>query len=263
MTLLHGACEDVLPTLDTGSVEAIAGDPPYAITRAEWDTPIDWPVFWQHAARLLARPSSAVVLTGVQPFVTDLINSNRPWFRDELIWEKNHATGHLNARRRPMRAHESILVFSMAAHVYSPQMRPIGSDPWLRESSRSGVKRSGGGQLSELHGYQPPSTWTETGLRFPRTVLRFAKTGNAHRGRRERSTGKPLALMEYLVRQYSKPDDTILDPFVGRGTTLIAAARAGRPAIGIERCEAECERAADRITRELADADADVPAIAA
>ena len=54
-------------------------------------------------------------------------------------------------------------------------------------------------------------------------------------------TTKPLDLMRWLVRHYSNPGDTILDPFAGSGTTLQAAVEEGRNAIGIEREPEYCE----------------------
>lgn len=50
----------------------------------------------------------------------------------------------------------------------------------------------------------------------------------------EQQGGKPLALMEALVRDYSRPGDVVVDPFGGQGTTLLAAARMGRIGIGAE-----------------------------
>lgn len=53
-------------------------------------------------------------------------------------------------------------------------------------------------------------------------------------GVRYHTTQKPLALMEALVRDYSNPGETILDPFAGSGTTLVAAHRNGRKGFGYE-----------------------------
>lgn len=63
-------------------------------------------------------------------------------------------------------------------------------------------------------------------------------------------TGKPEALLLEWVSMFSDADDLILDPFMGGGTTLTAAKRLGRRAIGIEREEKYCEVAAKRLQQE-------------
>jgi hypothetical protein len=61
---------------------------------------------------------------------------------------------------------------------------------------------------------------------------------------------KPLGLMLSLVADYTDAGETILDPFMGSGTTLVAAKQYGRKAIGIEREEKYCEIAAKRLQQE-------------
>jgi site-specific DNA-methyltransferase (adenine-specific) len=64
-------------------------------------------------------------------------------------------------------------------------------------------------------------------------------------------TQKPLALMRWLVDRYTDPDQVILDPYMGSGTTLRAAKDLGRRAIGIEIEERYCEIAARRCSQEV------------
>lgn len=66
-------------------------------------------------------------------------------------------------------------------------------------------------------------------------------------------TTKPSAWMDALVDLVSDPGDTILDPFAGSGSTLLAAKRRGRKAIGIEWDEGFCEMAAGRFDQGLLD----------
>lgn len=60
-------------------------------------------------------------------------------------------------------------------------------------------------------------------------------------------TQKPVELMGRIIRRFSTPTDLIIDPFAGSGSTLVAAIREGRRAIGVEIVEAYCEGAARRL----------------
>jgi len=67
--------------------------------------------------------------------------------------------------------------------------------------------------------------------------------------RGEHKTQKPQALVGQFVRLFSDPGETILDPFLGSGSTLVAAKANGRRGIGIEREERWCELAAKRLSQ--------------
>jgi site-specific DNA-methyltransferase (adenine-specific) len=68
--------------------------------------------------------------------------------------------------------------------------------------------------------------------------------------RNTHSTVKPVDLMRYLVRLVCRPGGTVLDPFMGSGTTLLAAQMEGMRAIGIEREEKYCEIAVRRLAQQ-------------
>lgn len=75
------------------------------------------------------------------------------------------------------------------------------------------------------------------------SVLRYPKPP---RTKRAHPTEKPLALLEYLIRKLDP--STVLDPFSGGGSTLLAARMAGRKAIGIEVDKRYCEITAERLS---------------
>jgi site-specific DNA-methyltransferase (adenine-specific) len=69
---------------------------------------------------------------------------------------------------------------------------------------------------------------------------------------RQHPNEKPVALVEHFMRLHTRPGDTVLDPFLGSGTSLAAAYRLGRQGVGIEISEEYCELAATRLEREIA-----------
>lgn len=93
------------------------------------------------------------------------------------------------------------------------------------------------------------------------TIFRYRWNGNVQGDKinwnntgddaRVHPTQKPLALMRHCVKTYTDPSETVLDPFMGSGTTLRAAKDLGRKAIGIEIEEKYCEIAARRMSQEV------------
>ncbi len=203
--------------IDDKSIDMINCDLPYGITDCPWDVVIPFDVLWKHYNRII-KDNGAIVLTANQPFTTDLINSNRKMFRYELIWEKTKASGFLNAKRMPNKAHENILVFYKKMPVYNPQKfqvdkRFIHRKRQIRRSTRSNV----------FNVCKNESVYIDTGERFPVSVLPFPSTGDNYH-----PTQKPVVLYEYLIKTYSNPGDLVLDNCAGCGTTAIACINTGR-----------------------------------
>jgi site-specific DNA-methyltransferase (adenine-specific) len=237
ITIYHAGWEQVLPTIKGQSVSMLCTDPPYGTTNLKWDKPIDWKLFWPIVEQI-CKCYANYVLFSSGLFTHALIASKREWFRYELIWEKPMAVGFLSANRRPLRSHENILIFnsSFKRSVYNPQL--VKGKPHL--VGRIGTKPGHYGNFHRL----PPRV---TDQWHPRSILRFSKPLGP---RSLHPTQKPLELMLWLVRTYSKPRQLIVDPFIGSGTTLVAAKKAGRRAIGCDTNEEFCEIAAKRL-REL------------
>ncbi len=234
MQLIKGDCLDVLPTIQDQSVDLILCDLPYGTTQNKWDSIIPlnalWAQFWR-----LAKPNAAVVLTAAQPFTSALVMSQPGAFKYEWVWNKVQPTGHLNAKKQPMRVHESVVVFYRAQSAYFPQM-----------GSGDAIKRTKGGKRSTNYG-QHDSLGTDSGeSRYPTTLLTIS-AGRSPNARTLHPTQKPVALMEYLIRTYTNEGDTVLDNCMGSGTTGVACINTGRDFIGIERDEKYFEIAQRRI----------------
>ena len=225
---LLGDCLELLPSVPSGSVDMILCDLPYGTTQNSWDSVIDLTALWAEYLRV-AKPNAAIVLTAQTPFDKVLGMSMLPLLRYEWIWEKTTATGHLNAKRMPMKAHENVLVFYRSLPTYNAQKtfgheRKVSSIAHRKDSTASA---NYGEQTKDHVGYDS----TE---RYPRSVITFPTD-------RQKSkihpTQKPVALFEYLIRTYTNEGDLVLDNAVGSGTTAIAARNTGREFIVMERDE--------------------------
>ncbi|HHI0519989.1 TPA: site-specific DNA-methyltransferase [Klebsiella variicola] len=234
MIRLHNAdCFDVFPEIDSDTVDLVCADIPYGTTQCRWDSVLDLALMWEQLYRIV-KPSAAIVLFSAQPFTSVLINSNLRDWRSEWIWEKGNATGFLNAKKQPLRAHENIEVFYRRQPTYNPQFTH-GHE--RRTSKRKTVN-------SECYGKALTLTKYDSTSRYPRDVQFFSsdkQTGNYH------PTQKPLALVQYLIETYSNPGDTVLDFTMGSGTAGVACQQTERNFIGIEKDAAIYRTACERM----------------
>lgn len=216
-----GDCLDVMADWPDGCVDAVIADPPYGSTRNAWDAVVPVEPMWRELGRVCR---GAIVLTAIQPFSSILVASRPDWFRHEWVWHKNKASGHLNASRAPLRAHETILVFGRAAVPYFPQMTE-GHKPGNFARRRT---------FADSYGAQRETTYGGRTTRYPRSVLDVPVLNNDS-PERVHPTQKPVELMDYLVRTYTEPGQTVLDFCMGSGSTGVAALTCGRKFIGIEK----------------------------
>lgn len=212
-----------LRSLTRGSVGLVLSDLPSGETRAAWDVPPPFPEFWSAVWGALRPDGIAVLMASRIRFAADLIASQPDAFRYDLIWHKSIAGGFLNARHRPLRAHEFVLVFSRGRGVYNPQMRqglgPVHANAG-RHSSGENYGPSGGDGAGRAR--------TGATDRHPWSVLPFASIGTTDRARRHPQQ-KPESLLQWCIRTYSNPGDLVVDPYAGIGSTGRAAGREGRP----------------------------------
>lgn len=234
-TLLMGDCLELMRDIPDGSVDMVLCDLPYGTTQNKWDCPIEllklWPEYWR-----ICKASAAIVLTAQTPFDKILGASQIGHLKYEWIWEKTAATGFLNAKKSPLKAHENILVFYRRQPIYNPAM-----------TEGHTIKRSNASYANHGANYGKASSVRaayESTQRYPRSVQKFPKD---NRLKNQHPTQKPVALMEYLIRTYTLEGMTVLDNCMGSGTTGVACVNTGRKFIGIEMDEKYFQIAKDRI----------------
>lgn len=249
------------------SVDCIICDLPYAVLHknnkhVQWDRLIPFEPLWEQYLRV-AKPNAAIVLFCQGMFTAQLMMSQPKLWRYNLIWEKGHATGFLNANRMPMRSHEDIAIFYREQPTYNPQFRNGSSHPTENGQHRNtnqcygahvkqnNAKISKEGSCYDYdHVYRVPPT----GKSFPNSVLHFSKE---HNGDTWHPTQKPVDLIRWLIRTYTNPGETILDNCMGSGTTAIACIKEHRHYIGFELNQEYHQKAMKRIQRELAEPEID------
>lgn len=238
INLQQGDCLELMKDIPDGSVDMILCDLPYGTTINKWDTVIPFDKLWKQYSRL-AKDNTPIVLFGSQPFTTTMIASNISQFREELIWVKNKAGSGILAKKRHLKTHEDIIVFSKTGHyTYNPIKWHVTEKQFLTQRRTLSVY----GKANNNYGSMPRKRKPDNGSRFPISLLPFAVPITPAKNKvyhddidiNVHPTQKPVALLEYLIKTYSNEGDTVLDNCMGSGSTGVAAANLNRSFIGIE-----------------------------
>ena len=231
--LIHGDCLEEMKKIPDGSVDLVLTDPPYGTTQCRWDTVIPFEPMWEQLKRI-TKKNGAIVLFGSQPFTSALVMSNPKMFKYEWVWDKVSPTGHLNAKKRPMKKLENVLVFCQYSPVYFPQ--GLVWNPRIKTRN----EKTQGSNCYGKHGSSNIATWQG----YPTERIEVKNENGLH------PTQKPVALMEYLIKTYTNENETVLDFTMGSGTTGVACKNLNRNFIGIELDKDYYEIAKRRINEE-------------
>ncbi len=226
-TIHKGDCLELMPQIETESVDMILCDLPYGMTQNKWDIIIPIDKLWEQYERII-KPNGAIILTASQPFTTTLIMSNTKLFRYDIVWHKRTPSGVLNAKKMPIRTHETILVFYKKLPTYNYQ-KTLGN-------KICGIKE----HKVNSSNYRNTNTHTpyfDDGSRYPTSVLDITGVVNNSNQKLPHPTQKPVALFEYLIKTYTNEGNLILDNCAGSGTTAEAAINLNRDYILIEQNE--------------------------
>ena len=228
-SLKLGDCLELMKDIHTGSVDMVLCDLPYGTTQNKWDSVINLQELWDSYTRII-KEHGAIVLFSQQPFSSKLICSNPKMFRYEWIWEKDFGTGFLNARKMPLKKHESILVFykklpcyNAQGLIYRPHIKNRGKNPCTNYGVFSNEN------FAEYENY-------------PVDIIKFN-----HDSSKYHPTQKPVALLEYLIKTYTNEGETVLDNTMGSGSTGVVCVNTERDFIGIDKDETYFDIAQKRI----------------
>jgi site-specific DNA-methyltransferase (adenine-specific) len=235
--LFNGDCLELMDTLEDNCIDLAILDLPYGQTDCPWDNKIDINILWQKLKRI-GKSNTAFIFFCTTKFGIEIINSNPKMFRYDLVWDKpNGSAGFLNAKKMPIRGHEMIYVFYDKLPFYNiaDNHQPINSKTNHEQLIHSDIYKT---KINRVTGAQ----WTPL---LPRSILSFPITNK--RKNKLHSTEKPMDLIKWIIKYYSKENDVIFDPTFGCGTTAVACKELNRRFIGIEKDEKFFNLAQQRI----------------
>ena len=264
--LIHGECLEKMKRLPNGCIDAIITDPPYGTTACKWAAviPFTWYIkignkilylidaliegysikyfeenkisgMWEQLNRII-KPNGAIALFGSEPFSSALRMSNIKNYKYDWIWKKSRPTGFANAKKRPLKTTENILVFNVHHSLYESQ-------DLIRVDKKVKNSRSTGGDTTGKFNYG--EAYTQEFTNYPKDILNIGLDEK----KKIHPTQKPVALMEYLIKTYTNEGELVLDFTMGSGSTGVACKNTNRRFIGIEKDEKYFKIAQDRINK--------------
>lgn len=249
--LMFGDCLERMKEIPDGSVDLILTDPPYGTTACKWDSVIDLELMWKELKRVV-KPNGAIVLFGQEPFCSLVRVSNLEMFKYDWHWRKSRPSGFTNAKLKPLKDLETVMVFSDGKTANGSKnimpYFPQGLEDCNIEWERPAVYLNGDRGVNP----QRKNSKTKRVIEkkgYPRQVLDFANpnNGNVH------PTQKPVPLLEYLIKTYTNECDIVLDFTFGSGSTGVACLNTNRKFIGVEMNEGYFNIASERMEKVLID----------
>jgi len=225
MTLVFGDCLEEMKNIPDNSIDLILCDLPYGTTSCKWDVVIPFDELWLNYKRI-SKKTTPILLFGNEPFSSNLRISNIKDYKYDWYWEEERPTNIMQIKKRPGKTIETISVFYEDTCEYYPQM--IKHDGPLRSNK---IKNGKLGLLVDSQN-RVPTEYNDTGYRYPTQTLKYKRdvlTSNLH------PTQKPVALLEFLIKTYTKEDSIVLDNCMGSGSTGEACNNTNREFIGIEK----------------------------
>lgn len=264
--IIEGDCRVELKKLPSDSIDLIFTSPPYADSRKKTyggippDRYAEWLLSITADLLRVLKPTGSFVLNIKEKVVdgerhiyvmeTILGMRRQGWlWTEEYIWHKRNCyPGKWPNRFRD--AWERCLHFTKSKDfaMYQDAVRvPMGNWRHARLRNLSATdKRRDESKVGSGFG-KKIANWIGRELAYPTNVLHLA----TECGNRSHSAAFPEALPTWFIRLFTKPGDLVLDPFLGSGTTAVAAAKLGRRYVGIDISPKYCDLAKKTLKEEL------------
>jgi len=226
LTIYHGDCLEVLPKLER-EFDLCLTDPPYGEMKAEWDEAKPPDTVWDVAG-------------------ASLIDGGALYYWG--FWR--HAGWVLqNADRVGLNALSRIIWWYATGRPEAVNYRQDTETAWY---FGKGQPRTFNAEAA-LEPYDDEANYERYGRagKHPGTVWRSSRIFHNHPENVGHPTQKPLDIIERMVTISSNRGDTVIDPFLGSGTTLAACYRLGRSGVGIEISEEYCQLSVERLEKEI------------
>lgn len=237
-SLILGDCLEVMPKIETESIDMILCDLPYGRTHNRWDSIISFEDLWKNYNRII-KPNGVIALFADGMFMADLMVSNKKMWRYNIVWDKVLPSGFLNANRQPLRSHEEIVIFYKKQPTYNPQ-KVKGE---LNHSKGTSQKNTN----NNYNKFELVNNRDKLGdMKCPKSIWTFQKP---HPSTMKHPTEKSLECIENLIKTYTNENELILDNTMGSGTTCLGALNLNRRFIGIEKDEKYFEIAIEKLQR--------------
>ena len=265
-TVAEGDCKEVLRELPNGCIDLIVTSPPYADNRkatyggipvkryVEWFLPIS-----EQLKRVL-KPDGSFILnikervvngergTYVYELVMAMRNQGWLWIEEYMWHKRNTYPGKWPNRFRDLWEHCYHFTKSKRFRMYQDAVRiPVGDWAEKRLAKLSKTDKIRDESRTKSGFGKNISNWVGRDLVYPGNVLHLATESS----NKNHSAAFPVDLPDWFIRLFTRQGDVVLDPFVGSGTTAIAAAWRARHFIGIELNGDYCKVARERIAREV------------
>jgi DNA modification methylase len=216
------------------SIDMILCDLPYGTTDCKWDVIIPFEPLWEQYKRII-KDKGCVALFGSEPFSSYLRLSNISQYKYDWIWEKDKSGNIGVLKYQPAKVHETISIFH--DKNYSPIMdkRPI-------ENKRNNAPRDNIVGIQNNKRFHTEKSRGMDDEKYPISIRKFNVVRNGIH-----PTQKPVELCQYLIKTYTKENETVLDNCSGSGTTGVACKYINRKCILIEKDDKYFQMGIDRI----------------